>query len=330
MILMDCNDLVLGSVLVILRDILNVIWVAGPLLAIVSLAINITTLVRDPDDKKAPKKIKNSILALAFLFFVPTIVNAAMYMLDDKTVISSCWTGDIQSLSPSTKYIDPNSGRKKNGMYDNRSDYEKGEKRQENTGGTSNYTDVPVTACGSLEYCNRFLTTMYNNSNRLSEAIAKYHPPVDYDWPKSAKTWGEAIAKAERGELVTTTCVVPSAWGMTDVVGKRTVLNSVGPGGFHGYKGPITQYTKQYKFDGSMSVKEAIQKGVIQPGDIIGVKAHTFSIYSVNPSDGSAVVFDGGHMFTNKCKSSRCSPMFTYSSKTNARMRVYQIVKWVK
>ena len=99
MILMDCNDVVLGNILTILRNILNIVWILGPLLAIVSLVINITKLVKDPDDKKVPKKIKNSILALILLFFVPTIVNAAMYMLDDKTELSACWAGDIGTIN---------------------------------------------------------------------------------------------------------------------------------------------------------------------------------------------------------------------------------------
>ena len=329
MILMECNDVALGSLLAILRDILNFVWILGPILAIISLVINITKLVKDPDDKKIPKKIKNSIIALFFLFFVPTIVNAAMYMLDDNTQLSACWAGDIGTINSDAKYIDPHKGNKKNSIFNNRGDYEKGDKRVDNTGTTGTY-DTYVTSCGSLEYCNRFLTIMYNNSNKLSDAISKYHPPVDYDWPKSKKSWAEAIRTAERGELVTTTCVVPAAWGVSEVVGKRTVLNSVGLGGFHGYKGPVTQYTKQLKFDGSMSVKEAIQKGMIGPGDIIGVKGHTFAIYSVNKSTGSAVVFDGGHRFTNQCKRGRCSPMLNYSAGSNASMRLYQIVRWVK
>ena len=69
MILMECNDVVLGGVLSILRNILNFVWILGPILAIISLIINITLLVKDPDDKKVPKKIKNSILALFILFF---------------------------------------------------------------------------------------------------------------------------------------------------------------------------------------------------------------------------------------------------------------------
>ena len=139
-----------------------------------------------------------------------------------------------------------------------------------------------------------------------------------------------AIKAAEQGKLVATTCVVPANWGLTDVMGKVTVVNSEGPGGFQGYKGKIKQYTKQYKFDGSLSVKAAIQKGMIQPGDIIGVKLHTFAINSVNQKTGSAVVFDGGHTFTNGCKDYKCSTMLTYSAKRNASMRLYQIIRWVK
>ena len=68
----------------------------------------------------------------------------------------------------------------------------------------------------------------------------------------------------------------------------------------------------------------------IKWGDIIGVKGHTFAIYSVN-KDGSAVVADGGHQFTNKCqKSKKCSTLFTYSSKQNANYKLYQLIRWIK
>ncbi len=330
MIMMNCNDPGMASILVIVKNILNVIWIVGPIISMIALIIGITKLINTPDDKKVPKQIFNSLIALVVLFLIPAMVNVVMNMLGESSSISACWNSS-STISFSSSYIDPNTGKRK-GIVINPSDYEKGDpKKTEEDGTTDYYGDaISVTSCGSLEYCNKFLTSMVNNSNRLSEAIAKYHPPVDYDWPKAKKTWAEAIQTAERGQLVTTTCVVPAAWGMTDVMGTRTVLNSVGYGGFQGYKGKITQYTKQYKFDGSMSVKEAIQKGMIAPGDIIGVKAHTFAIYSVNQKTGSAVVFDGGHRFTNTCKKQKCSPMLTYSAGANSSMRLYQIVRWTR
>ena len=61
MILLDCNNAALGSILFIIKNIVNLIWIVGPILAIVSLAVNLTLLVKDPEDKKLPKKIKNSL-----------------------------------------------------------------------------------------------------------------------------------------------------------------------------------------------------------------------------------------------------------------------------
>lgn len=330
MILMDCNNVVLGNFLYIVKSILNIIWIVGPLLAMISLIINFTMMVKDPEDKKVPKKIKNSIIALVVLFMIPTIVNATMALLGDNAEISACWSKDVKKPDFNAKYIEIEPGNRKS-IYSNPDDYDASNPKAdgEDDSGSSIY-DAKITSCGSLEYCNKFLTSMYNNSKRLSEALAKYHSPVEYNYHDHKKTWTLAIKAAEQGKLVATTCVVPTNWGLTDVLGKTTVVNSEGRGGFQGYKGDITKYTKQYKFDCTMTVKEAIRKGLIQPGDIVGVVAHTFSIYSVDQRSGSAVVFDGGHRFTNKCKKSKCSTMMTYSAGSNAGMKLCQIIRWVK
>ena len=329
MILMDCNNLVLGNVLGILRNILNIIWIAGPILAIISLTINIVKLSKDPDDKKIPVRIKNSIIALIILFLVPTIVNAAMLMLDKNSEISACWSGDINPKRYDSTYIDPYGNKEKGTLYNDIDDYEKGEKRKDDD--SSTYADgTTITSCGNLEYCNKFLTSMYNNSKRLNDAILKNNARVTYSNSGDPKSWAEAIKIAERGGLVKISCNRPSHWGMKDVTGEYRDFYSTGTGGFHNYGGPMTKYTKHLKFNGSMSVKTAIQKGIIQPGDIIGVSGHTFAIYKTN-KDGSAVVFDGGHQFTNKCqKHKKCSPMFTYSSNQNGGYHLYQIIRWVK
>lgn len=328
MILMDCNNAVLGNILYMTKNILNIIWLVGPLLAIVSLTINFITLVKDPEDKKAPKKIKNSVIALVVLFMVPTIVNVVLGLMGNSTEFSACWTQDISKPDASVEYIDPYSDERKSVISDP-SGYAPGNKKKNDD--SSNITDMEVTACGNLQYCNKFLTIMYNNSKRLNEAIIRNNAPVTYDYGKSKKTWTAAIKTAEKGQLVATTCVVPTIWGVSETIGKHTVLNSVGAGGFEGYKGKITNYTKQYKFDCTKSVKKAIQEGMILPGDIIGVKAHTFTVYSVDQKNGSARVFDGGHRFTNACQRNRnCSPMLFYSAGSNASMKVCQIIRWVK
>ena len=74
-----------------------------------------------------------------------------------------------------------------------------------------------------------------------------------------------------------------------------------------------------------------VQSAELVPGDIIGSYKHTFTIYSVNQKKGSAMVFDGGHRFTNKCQQKRkCSILFEYSASTNASLKLLQIIRWTK
>ena len=332
-ILFTCDSSI-ASTMLFVKNVLNIIMIATPILAIIYISINFAKLVRNPDEKKELGKIKNRLLALAIVFFIPMFVNILFYMMGESNDVSDCWN-KVSNVPRSTTYMPIGEDKEKNPVYTDPNDYQKGkpkpkETKNETDTGTSDMPDTPITSCGNLQYCNKFLTSLYNNSKRLNDAIVKNNAKVDYDYGKSVKTWEEAIKIAERVGLVTTTCVVPANWGITDVIGNHKVIYSVDKGGFHGYSGEITKYTKQYKFDGSMSVKTAIQKGVIQPGDIIGVKLHTFAINSVNQKTGSAVVFDGGHTFTNGCKDYKCSTMLTYSAKRNASMRLYQIIRWVK
>ena len=78
---MDCESVILGNFMAIAKSIVNLIWIIGPILAIFGLSLNIIKLARDPDDKKLPKNIKNSVVALFVLFFIPTIINALMVIL---------------------------------------------------------------------------------------------------------------------------------------------------------------------------------------------------------------------------------------------------------
>jgi len=125
MILLDCSQSELGIFIYVLKNILNLVWVIGPILAILSLIINFTLLAKNPDDKKIPKKIQNSFIALFFLFLVPTIINASMLMIDDSLEISKCWNQDIASPFLSSGYKSLND--QKNSIVSSPDDYEKGD-----------------------------------------------------------------------------------------------------------------------------------------------------------------------------------------------------------
>ena len=107
MMLMDCNNATLGILLYYFKNILNIIWIVGPILAIISLAINFSMLVKNPDDKKAPKRIRNSFIALVVLFMIPTIVNAAMALIDDSSELGACWKQNVGKPDLHSSYINP-------------------------------------------------------------------------------------------------------------------------------------------------------------------------------------------------------------------------------
>ena len=325
---MSCPGQVMSGFVYIAKTIVYLIWIMGPIIAIVSLSYNLALLMKDPDNKKLPKKVKNSVIALILLFFIPTLVFLTVSLTDND--FSACWKSAKVRFSLSTTYEDP-SGNKNNNksIYTKQDEYQTGKKNTNSN--TGSYGDASVTVsgnCRQLPNCSKYITSLVNNSLKFNDALLQNNGSVYYaqDTPQS---WQQAINIAKSGGTVHISCNRPSHWSMRDITGEYRDFYSWELGGFENYGGPMTKYTRQYKFDGSMSVKNAIKKGVIQTGDIVGTRHHTFSIYSVNTSDGSAVVFDGGHRFTDKCQERRkCSTMFTYDAGTTGSLDLYQLIRW--
>ena len=325
---MSCPGQVMSGFVYIAKTIVYLIWIMGPIIAIVSLSYNLALLMKDPDNKKLPKKVKNSVIALILLFFIPTLVFLTVLLTDND--FTACWKSAKVRFSLSTTYEDP-SGNKNNNksIYTKQDEYQTGKKN--NNSNTGSYGDASVTVsgnCRQLPNCSKYITSLVNNSLKFNDALLQNNGSVYYaqDTPQS---WQQAINIAKSGGTVHISCNRPSHWSMRDITGEYRDFYSWELGGFENYGGPMTKYTRQYKFDGSMSVKNAIKKGVIQTGDIVGTRHHTFSIYSVNTSDGSAVVFDGGHRFTDKCQERRkCSTMFTYDAGTTGSLYLYQLIRW--
>lgn len=123
--LSECQDQSLAAVLNVVKNILLLIQIIGPILLIVMGTIHLIRLMKNPDDKKGLPRIRNSFVAAIVVFLIPVIVNAAMYLLDDHTTISDCWN-KVGSVSYDSEYIDPNGDSTKKGLLVNPDDYEKG------------------------------------------------------------------------------------------------------------------------------------------------------------------------------------------------------------
>ena len=213
-----CSDAALASILSVVKRVIQLIQIIVPILLIISASIKFTEAVRNPDDKKILKKIFNSFFAAFIVFIVPVIVNAAMSALGEQTTFSNCWNYASDKITYSNKYVEIQDKNTKETILINPSTYEKGEKKQNNT--SSGDFSNPVSSCGSLEYCNKYLTSLYNNSKKLNDAILKNNASVEYSNSGDPQSWEEAISVASRGQTVKISCNRPSHWSMSDITGE--------------------------------------------------------------------------------------------------------------
>lgn len=122
---LNCDDASLASILSVIKNMLQLIQIIGPIVAIIALSLHFFQLMRDPDNKKALPKIKNSMIALVVLFFVPLLVDVIFGMLGSSTTFSSCWNSASSKFSTDPKY-QPIDSTKKQGILTDPGDYQKG------------------------------------------------------------------------------------------------------------------------------------------------------------------------------------------------------------
>ena len=124
----QCNSAGINNILYIIKNIMNLIMVIAPIMAIIAICVLITQLVLKPDEKKLLNKIKNATLALVIIFFIPLIVNVSMSLLGNKTNISGCYNSSSR-IASNANYVELKDDEK-NQLYLEREDYEDGEKKQ--------------------------------------------------------------------------------------------------------------------------------------------------------------------------------------------------------
>ena len=109
----ECSSIALNNFLYITKTILNIIMIVAPILAIISLVILFTKMTINPDNTKLIKNLKNAIIALVVIFFIPVFVNLTMSLIGNKTDLSSCYNSS-QKIDSNAKYnaIDNKSGKK--------------------------------------------------------------------------------------------------------------------------------------------------------------------------------------------------------------------------
>lgn len=103
-----CGAGALANILSIVKTILNIIQIVGPILAIVSLIISFTRLMANPDEKKYKAGLRNSIIALVLLFFLPFLVNLTMSLVDGSFDLATCWNHaeEVATIGEESNYVD--------------------------------------------------------------------------------------------------------------------------------------------------------------------------------------------------------------------------------
>ena len=129
-----CNNAYLGVLLGIVKNGLKLIQIVGPILLLISLGFTFVKLMQHPDDKKIFARIKNSLIALGVLFFIPLLVNAVISMIDKN--YSYCWKEASSYTSGVVNYQEITDEERKLILQESNS-YESGVKEDDNTSSNS-------------------------------------------------------------------------------------------------------------------------------------------------------------------------------------------------
>ena len=129
-----CSNEVIITFLIIFNRMMNLIRIIAPILLMISLSITIYRLVTNPDNDKVKKQIKNKLIAIFLLFFIPTLVRGVIYLVTNN---SSCLEEEqiLQinnsiNLFENVEYIEVDPTREKQKIIDDPSEYEKGKPKK--------------------------------------------------------------------------------------------------------------------------------------------------------------------------------------------------------
>lgn len=113
-----CSSVGLANILSIIKTCLNIIQIAGPIIGMVALVINFTKLMANPEEKKYSTSLKNSLIAMVMLFFLPFIINLTMGLLDNTFNLANCWTNaeKVKAEINNSNYI-PTSDKERKSIW---------------------------------------------------------------------------------------------------------------------------------------------------------------------------------------------------------------------
>ena len=216
----SCNEYALMPLLKVFKNIMDIIHIVGPVLAFVSLGISSFKLVTDSsmnNKDKNVKAIKNSLVALAVLFFLPLLINLVMYLIGDKFRVTECWnTIDTVTFTSKSEFkghqfvdededgIDDITGKSVQKVYVDPGDYERGSTgiNPNKSGGCPAFVEPNNTVKSSFDAETMSIIEQHVNDFDYSS----YNPSNGADYIKSlggifSKYYGKDVQVTTAGEL---------------------------------------------------------------------------------------------------------------------------------
>lgn len=185
-----CGNKGIASLISIAKTALTIIQIAGPIIAIIGLVSILIKLMSNPENKKLKTALKNWLIALLMLFFIPVIVNVVMRLLDDSFSIAACWNyAENAKPDGNSSYISPNNENSQN-VVGNPEEYEHGNEKQESSSSSSQTSSSQSSSSESSNYSNKLIfigdsRTVGMKSAVNTNDIWSAKSGIGLDWMKS-------------------------------------------------------------------------------------------------------------------------------------------------
>ncbi len=110
-----CGSPELAHILGIIKRVLNLFQIVGPIVGIIGLILALVKLMMNPEEKKLKNSIRNWVIAIVMLFLLPVIINLVIGLFDDNFQLSACWNyANQKSTFGKSTYIDDDEKEKTN------------------------------------------------------------------------------------------------------------------------------------------------------------------------------------------------------------------------
>lgn len=106
----ECASPELSNIIQVTKKIFELVELMAPIALIVMIIVSLFLLMTNPEDKKGPSKLKNSIMACVVIFFIPVLTNLVMTLVGNDFTISSCWNS-VDKEEKKSEYINPNENK---------------------------------------------------------------------------------------------------------------------------------------------------------------------------------------------------------------------------